>query len=72
MSDKSLEKGDLVRINQDLSDWNHLSEKEENHCLKGHGIILEVRERKYIVKFGKWTAYLRESDLIKLTNGEER
>ncbi len=67
MSDNKLEKGDLVRINNETEEWKHLEDKEENHCLKGHGIVVEVRERKYVVRFGSWTAFLKESDLVKLT-----
>lgn len=70
MSDNHFEKGDLVQIDQNLPEWKHLEEKEDNHCLKGNGIVVEVRERKYIVRFGTWTAYLKESDLIKLTEKE--
>ena len=66
----SIKVGDLVKINQSLSEWEHLEEKEEQHCLKGHGIIVEVREVRYVVRFGSWTAYLKESDLIKLTKEE--
>lgn len=63
----SIKVGDLVKINQSLSEWKHLEEKEEDHCLKGHGIIVELRKVKYVVRFGRWTVYLKESDLIKLT-----
>lgn len=70
MNDSKLEKGDLVRINSETEEWQHLEEKEDNHCLKGNGIVVEVRERKYVVRFGTWTAYLKESDLIKLTEKE--
>ena len=70
MNDNKLEKGDLVRINSETEEWQHLEEKEDNHCLKGNGIVVEVRERKYVVRFGTWTAYLKESDLIKLTEKE--
>ena len=66
----SIKVGDLVKINQSLSEWEHLEEKENDHCLKGHGIIVEVREVRYVVRFGSWTAYLKESDLIKLTKEE--
>lgn len=66
----SIKVGDLVKINQSLSEWEHLEEKEKDHCLKGHGIIVEVREVRYVVRFGSWTAYLKESDLIKLTKEE--
>tara|TARA_A100001234_G_C12638364_1_gene390926 strand:+ start:2455 stop:2670 length:216 start_codon:yes stop_codon:yes gene_type:complete len=62
--------GDLVRVNESLPEWKHLGEKKEDHCLRGHGIIVEVREVKYVVRFGSWTAYLKESDLIKLTKEE--
>ena len=70
MSDNKLEKGDLVRIDNDAEEWKHLEEKDNSHCLKGHGIVIEVRERKYVVKFGTWTAYLKESDLVKLAEKE--
>tara|TARA_B100000161_G_scaffold211415_1_gene156306 strand:- start:325 stop:537 length:213 start_codon:yes stop_codon:yes gene_type:complete len=70
MSDNKLELGDLVELDKDSSEWKHLEEKSPDHCLRGQGIVVEVRERKYVVRFGKWTAYLKESDLIKLT--EER
>ncbi len=66
MSEDKIETGDLVRIDDESKEWSHLEEKEEDHCLRGNGIVIEVRERKYVVRFGKWTAYLKESDLIKL------
>ena len=71
MSDSKLEMGDLVEIDKALPEWKHLEEKEDNHCLKGCGVVVEVRERSYVVKFGKWTAYLKESDLLKLAPEEK-
>jgi hypothetical protein len=71
MSDNKLETGDLVEIDKSLPDWKHLEEKEANHCLKNQGIVIEVRERQYVVRFGKWIAYLKESDLVKLTQEKE-
>ncbi len=67
MGNGKLNKGDLVKINDAAEEWEHLKDKEEDHCLRGHGIVVEVREVRYVVRFGKWTAYLKESDLIKLT-----
>lgn len=58
--------GDLVKVSQSLPEWEHLEDKDEDHCLRGHGIVIEVRGMSYVVRFGSWTAYLKESDLIKL------
>ena len=71
MSKSKLKIGDLVEIDKSLAEWEHLEEKEDSHCLKGHGIVVEVREPSYIVRFGKWTAYLKESDLIRLTEEKD-
>lgn len=69
VDDGILEAGDLVEINKSLSEWKHLEEKSDDHCLRGCGIIIEVRQQgKYVVRFGKWIAYLKGSDLVKLTN----
>ena len=62
----SIKVGDLVRVNQSLSEWAHLESREENHCLRGAGIVVEIRAANYVIRFGTWTAYLIESDLTKL------
>ena len=67
MKEKTIRIGDLVEIDKDSPDWEHLEEKGKNHCLKGPGIVVEIRGDKYVARFGKWIAYLKESDLIKLT-----
>lgn len=67
MSEKDLKTGDLVVIDINEPAWNHLKEKESKHPLKHQGVITEVREKMYVVKFDKWVAYLKESDLKKIS-----
>jgi|14BtaG_2_1085337.scaffolds.fasta_scaffold05812_4 hypothetical protein len=64
---KEFNVGDLVVINKDDPNWEHLKEKEDTHPLKLQGVITEVRKSSYVVAFDNWTAYLRSGDLIKIS-----
>ena len=59
--------GDLVIINKDDPNWEHLNEKEDTHPLKLQGVVTEVRKKSYVVAFDSWTAYLKGKDLIKIS-----
>ncbi len=59
--------GDLVVINQEDEHWQHLKEKEVGHPLTLQGVVTEVREVTYVVKFAGYVAYLKASDLVKLS-----
>ena len=59
--------GDIVLIDMEDPAWEHLSEKDEHHPLRRQGVVTEVRERSYVVKFDKWVAYLKQGDLIKIS-----
>jgi hypothetical protein len=64
---EELKVGDLVVIDKDNPAWDHLNEKEESHPLKLQGVVTEVRVVSYVVKFDKWTAYLKSDDLVKIS-----
>ncbi len=64
---EELKVGDLVIIDKDNPVWDHLNEKEESHPLKLQGVVTEVRVVSYVVKFDKWTAYLKSDDLVKIS-----
>lgn len=61
--------GDLVKINNERSEWEYLNEKSENHPLRKQGVVLEVTEINYVIRFGNFTAFLKEKDLVKLSEG---
>jgi len=61
-----LEVGDLVKIDLSLPQWSYLSERHEGHLLKNPGVIIEITEMKNVVRFGNFTAFLKDSDLIKI------
>lgn len=61
-----LEVGDLVKIDLSLPQWSYLSERPDNHLLKNAGVIIEITEIKNVVRFGNFTAFLKDSDLIKI------
>ena len=67
-----LEVGDLVKIDLSLPQWSHLEGRSEKHALKSPGVIIEITEVKNIVRFGNFTAFLNDSDLIKLSEDDEK
>ena len=67
MSSREYNIGDIVAIDQEKPAWHHLAERGEGYPLKLQGIVAEIREETYIVKFAGWTAYLKECDLVKLS-----
>ena len=62
--------GDLVEIDKDNPNWNHLREKSKNHPLRLHGVVLEVTDINYVIRFGNFTAFLKEKDLVMLDKKE--
>ena len=67
--DKKFKIGDLVEIDKSREEWCHLNERSQNHPLRNQGVVLEVTEINYIIRFGNFTAFLKEKDLIKLSEG---
>lgn len=67
--DNKFKIGDLVKIDSERSEWQHLNEKSENHPLRKQGVVLDVTEINYIIRFGNFTAFLKEKDLVKLSEG---
>ena len=65
--DKKFKIGDLVEINKGVPAWKHLNEKSDAHPLKNQGIIIEITDINYVIRFGNFTAFLKEKDLIKLS-----
>lgn len=63
---KKLEVGDLVKIDLSLPQWNHLEGRSKDHFLRNPGVIIEITNMKNVVRFGNFTAFLKDSDLIKL------
>jgi len=69
--EQEFEIGDLVTINKDLSEWEHLNEKSDNHPLKKHGVVIEMTDVRYVIRFGNFTAFLKAKDLLKLEGKAE-
>ena len=61
--------GDLVEINKGIPAWEHLSERSETHPLRNQGVVIEITDFNYVIRFGNFTAFLKEKDLIKLSEG---
>ena len=59
--------GDIVVINQEDEVWRYLKEKGVDHPLTLQGVVTETRDTICVVKFAGYVAYLRTSDLIKLS-----
>ena len=64
---KEIKVGDLVRIDKDDPAWVHLHDKPQDDPVRQAGIVTEIREDIYIITFGKYRAYLRETDILKVS-----
>lgn len=67
-----LQVGDLVKIDLSLPRWSHLKGRPEGHLLRNPGVIIEVVGIKNIVRFGNFTAFLKDSELVKLNQDVEK
>lgn len=69
--DKKFKIGDLVKIDKSMAEWQHLNEKSKSHPLRNHGVVIEITEVSYVIRFGNFTAFLKGRDLIKLSEKKE-
>ena len=67
IEDNNIKLGDLVVIDLDNPAWEHLKEKGDDHPLKLQGVVTKSNEKTYVVKFDGWVAYLKESDVVKIS-----
>lgn len=67
MEDKELKLGDLVVINLDNPVWEHLKEKGSDYPLKLQGVVTGSSEETCVVKFDGWVAYLKASDVVRVS-----
>jgi hypothetical protein len=67
MEKKKLRTGDLVVVDMSNPAWKHLSEKGDDHPLRLQGVVTKVNEKTCVIKFNGWTAYLKESDVVRVS-----
>ena len=67
MEEKELKLGDLVVINLDNPVWEHLREKGDDYPLKLQGVVTGSDEGACIVKFDGWVAYLKPTDVVRVS-----
>ena len=65
-----LQVGDLVKIDLSSPHWSHLKERPGEHLLRNPGVIIEISGAKNVVRFGNFTAFLKDSELIKLNEDD--
>lgn len=67
MTRESINTGDLVVLDMSNPAWEHLKKRENAHPLRLQGIVTGLDNNFCTVKFSGWTAYLKKSDVVKVS-----
>ena len=59
--------GDLVKINKGQPAWEYLNQKSKDYPTNHSGIVVERGEMFIMVNFGNYRAFLKRSDLLKVS-----
>ena len=64
---KEIKVGDLVKINKGQPAWEYLNQKPKDYPMNHGGIVVERGEMFIMVNFGNYRAFLKRSDLLKVS-----